>query len=74
MVRQAGAGDDERTADAVLILVLFAEKTVAAERKPLVAGEDDDGVVDGRQCGEDTAELRVDIGDHRVIEGDLLTH
>ena len=71
----AGTGDDQGYADAVLVAVLFAEESVLAEGQTVVAGEDENRVVEnplGLQAGEHAAELGVEMGDHRVILGDVL--
>ncbi len=75
--RHAGAGEDQRHPHRVLVEVLLAHQAVLADRQAVVAGHDDDGVVGEAallQHVEQAAGLRVQVGDHRVVLGDVAPH
>src|SRR5207248_2493302 len=75
--RNAGAGDDERHVDRVLIHILLADEPMAANRQAMVSREDDNRVVALAalsQRAENAANLLVHVRDDGVIARQLLLH
>ena len=71
----AGAGDDERAAHAVLVEALLAQQPVAAQRQAVVGRVDDDRVVRVPrllQRREDPPDLLVEVGDETVVLAELV--
>ena len=70
----AGTREDQRHANAVLVAVLFAHQPVLADGETVVAGEHDQRVVGQAvfvEGIEHPPELVVEVGDHRVVLGDV---
>ena len=71
----AGAGKDQRHVHAAeLVEVLLAEQAVLAERQAVVAGEDDDGVVELAEFPkqlENASDVVVQAGDAGVVLREL---
>ena len=75
-MRDARSSDDQRHVHAAeLVEVLLTEEAVLAERKAVVAGKDDDGVLPLAgllEGGEDPADVVVHSGHAGVVVGRLL--
>ena len=75
--RNAGAGDDERHTQRMLIHVLLANEAVTAARDTAVGREHNDrvlGIRRGLQRVQHAANQRVEIRDVTIVFGDLSAH
>src|SRR5205814_1806314 len=75
--RDAGAAEDQRYSNRVLVHVLFASEAVTADRQPVVAGKDNERVVRlirGLERVHDAADLFVQVGDDGVVSGQLAAY
>ena len=71
-----GQARDHRHTDAIIVVeCAFGDQTVLTEVVPVIAGEDDQGILSETECIEvinDLPDVLVHAADHAVIAGDVL--